>query len=233
MLLNPSPLELLQSRTLPGLVQEEIVALVKRGRLQAGARLPEASLAAQLNVSRPTLREAFRALEESGLVQLRKNRGAFIREISEAEALELYEVRAGLDELAGRLLAFRLTDPQVAELRRLQEKQERIVRRKAVEEYFGVNIAFHDRIVEMTGNTTLHRLYRRVIDQMHLLRRHSLGDTSGLEVSVAEHAEIVEALVRRDPEGAVSSMRRHVMSGHERMSAARSRAAATVTKGGQ
>ncbi|MBV9783173.1 MAG: FCD domain-containing protein [Acidisphaera sp.] len=233
MLLNQSPLELLQSRTLPGLVQEEIVALVKLGRLQAGARLPEASLAAQLNVSRPTLREAFRALEESGLVQLRKNRGAFIREISEAEALELYEVRAGLDELAGRLLALRLTEQQVAELRRLQEQQERIVRRRAVDEYFGVNIAFHDRVVEMTGNATLHRLYRRVIDQMHLLRRHSLSDSKGLRISVAEHAAIVEALVRRDPEAAASSMRRHVMSGHERMFTARSRAAGMITKGEQ
>ncbi|WP_232462501.1 GntR family transcriptional regulator [Bordetella genomosp. 9] len=93
---SPSPFDLLRSMTLSGLVQEEILRGIKSGELTVGSRLNESELSQRLGVSRSPLREAFRALEEAGLVRLEKNRGVFIRDLSDEEAAELYDLRSGL-----------------------------------------------------------------------------------------------------------------------------------------
>ena len=209
---------LLQTASLPSLVQEEILRLLRAGQLAAGAKLSEVALATRLGVSRGPVREAFRALEESGLVRREKNRGVFVREMSAAEAAELYALRAGLDELAARLLAPAITDAQIAELRTRVDRLDRVA--GGIDVYFPLNLAFHDRIVEMTGNGKLLAAYRRLIDEMHLLRRHGLVHGGGLGVSNAEHRAIVEALARRDAAAATRAAREHVLAGRRRLVAA-------------
>jgi DNA-binding GntR family transcriptional regulator len=213
-------LELLRSFTLSGLVQEEVIRRIKVGELDAGAKLNEAELADTLRISRSPVREAFSALEEAGLVKLEKNRGAFVREISDAEAVELYQVRAALDDAAGRLLAPIVTDAQLDELRRMLDALERSTS-EGLNAYFPLNIAFHDRIVEMAGNVTLLQMYRQVVDRMHLLRRRGFERAGGSGASHAEHRVIVEALVSRDPVRTAEAMRAHVAGGFDRNFGAR------------
>lgn len=214
---NPTtPLDLLRSVTLSGLVEEEILRGIKTGELTVGAKLNEIELAKRLGISRSPVREAFRALEEAGLVRLEKNRGVFIRDISDEEAAELYEVRAGLDEMAGRLLAPRITAEQIAELGSLLAQLESSSSSGGINRYFELNVAFHDRVVEMTGNATLLGVYRLVVNRMHLLRRRGFSLAGSSEASHAEHRDVLEALSTRDPEKAASAMRQHVESGFQR-----------------
>ena len=84
------PIALLQTNSLPALVQREIERMILAGDLAAGAQLREAEVAAMLGVSRGPVREAFRALEESGLVRLEKNRGVFVRQIGVEEADDIF-----------------------------------------------------------------------------------------------------------------------------------------------
>lgn len=214
---------LLQSKSLARLVQDEVVRMLHAGELVAGAKLNEVDLAGRLGVSRGPVREAFRALEEAGLVRTEKNRGVFVRAFSAEEAAELYTVRAGLDEVAGRLLAPRITDAQVAELRALTAAMEPHAAPAAIAGYMPLNLKFHDRIVEMAGNQKLLEIYRRVINEMHLLRRQGLVFGGGLPVSNAEHRAIVAALAARDPEAAARAMRGHVEAGLVRMETAAGR----------
>ena len=88
---------LVRENSLPTLVQRELERLILAGDLPAGGKLTEASVAELLGVSRGPVREAFRAMEASGLVRFEKNRGVFVRQPSVAEADEIYEVRAALD----------------------------------------------------------------------------------------------------------------------------------------
>jgi phosphonate utilization transcriptional regulator len=215
-----SAIELLRSKSLPMLVQDEIVRMLHAGEIVSGAKLNEVALAGRLGVSRGPVREAFRALEEAGLVKLEKNRGVFVRDISDREASELYDVRAGFDDLAGRLLAPVISDAQLAELNAIVDAMDRL-ETEGIDAYFPMNIRFHDRIVEMTGNRKLITLYRRLINEMHLLRRHGLVHGGGLPVSNGEHRAIVAALAVRDPDTAARTMRNHVVSGRARMVAAR------------
>ena len=207
-------IEFMRSKSLPMLVQDAILRLIQSGELGAGAKLNEVALATRLGVSRGPVREAFRALEEAGLVRLEKNRGVFVREIRPDEAVELYDLRAGLDEIAGRMLAPHVADADLAELGQLVERMEQA---GSIEVYFPLNIRFHDRIVEMAGNRPLMATYRRVINEMHLLRRHGLVSGGGLLVSNNEHRTIVAALATRRSDAVVEAMRGHVMAGRERL----------------
>src|SRR5271170_7166197 len=113
----PTILQLVQSNSLPGLVQAEIEQLILRGDLAVGQRINESELAVRFGTSRGPIREALRALEEARLVRSEKNRGVFVREISVAEADEIYDVREALDELIGRRVAERATPEQLRDLK--------------------------------------------------------------------------------------------------------------------
>jgi DNA-binding GntR family transcriptional regulator len=216
---NLDRFELLRSQTLPDLVQEEVLRMIKEGELAAGTRLNELELSERLKVGRASVREALRALEEASLVRLEKNRGMFVCEVSEQEAAELYLIRAGLDEMAGRLLAPRIDGSQLDELRGMLDRLE-AASALGIDHTFPLNIAFHDRLVEMAGSKTLLGIYRQVINRMHLLRRMSFS--GGSATSHREHREILAALATRDPEAAAAAMHAHVQNGFERMRAASS-----------
>ena len=91
----PHPtIALLQSNSLTSVVQAELERMILSGELAPGEKLTEMTLAAQLGVSRGPLREAFRMLEEAGLVRTEKNRGVFVRDIPIEEAIEIFDLRA-------------------------------------------------------------------------------------------------------------------------------------------
>jgi DNA-binding GntR family transcriptional regulator len=154
-------------------------------------------------------------------VRTEKNRGVFVRQVSIAEADEIYEVRAGLDELIGRLLASRIQPSQLTELRDLLKKMQQAARARSVEDYYPLNVRFHDRLAEFTGNRTLLLAYRRLVNELHLYRRETLArGPDSFPVSTREHSEIVEALSRRDADRAGSLMYAHAMESRDRLHAA-------------
>ncbi|MFM7181750.1 MAG: GntR family transcriptional regulator, partial [Verrucomicrobiales bacterium] len=105
-------------------VRDRIEAMILRGELAAGERLNEIALAAKLDVSRGPIREATRQLAEAGLLTVVHNRGAFVRQIKLEEVLHVYDVRAGLAHVSGKLAALRATRTQVAELRPYWQQME-------------------------------------------------------------------------------------------------------------
>ena len=86
------------------------------GRLAPGARLTERELTEMLGVSRTVVREALRSLESEGLVHVIPNKGPVVRELSRAEAEDLYQIRAVLEGLAARLFVEHATAEQIAQL---------------------------------------------------------------------------------------------------------------------
>ena len=215
---HASAIELLQSHSLTTLVQRELERRILAGDLAPGDKLNEEALAAQFNVSRGPVREAFRALESSGLVRTEKNRGVFVRQVSIDEADEIYEVRAGLDELIGRLLASRIQPGQLSQLRELLKKMQQAARARSVERYYPLNVQFHDMLAEFTGNGTLLNHYRRLVNELHLYRRETLArGADSFPISTREHAAIVDALARRDGDRAGKLMYDHAMESRERL----------------
>jgi phosphonate utilization transcriptional regulator len=217
---SQATIALLQANSLTSVVHAEIERLILDGELAPGAKLTEAMLADRLGVSRGPIREAFRILEEAGLVRLEKNRGVFVRSIPLAEAMEIYDLRAMLDESAGRQLAERITAEQARELRTMVEQMERLVKEghntSASDPYHLMNLAFHDRLVEFVGNRKLIDLYRRLVKELSLFRRVNLADGKQIPVSVQEHRAILKAITAGDADAAGLALRAHVLESKER-----------------
>jgi len=211
---------LLQAHTLTSVVQAEIERLILGGDLAPGDKLTEAQLAGRLGVSRGPVREALRILEETGLVRLEKNRGVFVRQVPLAEAMEIYDLRALLEEAVGRQLAERITPEQLKELRALVEQMERLVKdghnTSASDPYHRLNLAFHERLVDFAGNRKLSMLYRKLVNELSLFRRANLAGGGQIPVSVQEHRAILKAIAAGDADAAGCALRAHVLESKER-----------------
>lgn len=211
-----STIALLQTSSLTTVVQQEIERAILVGEYAPGDQLVEATLAQTMGVSRGPVREAFRMLEEAGLVRAEKNRGVFVRDIPLDEALEIFDLRAAMDELAGRQLALRITTVQLKEVRAMVEQMEKAVKAQDARGYHLLNLQFHDRLVELVGNRKLTALYRKLIKELSLFRRLNLADDLQLPISAGEHRAIVKAIAAGDADAAGKAMYQHVMDSKQR-----------------
>lgn len=209
-LLHPT-IALLQSNSLTNVVQQEIERAILQGEYAPGSKLIEAALAQKMGVSRGPVREAFRMLEEAGLVRNEKNRGVFVRDIPIDEAVEIFDLRAAMDELVGRQLAVNITPTQMKEIKGLVDAMEKAVKSQDARQYHLLNLTFHDRLVEMAGNRKLTAIYRKLIKELSLFRRLNLADGWLLPISANEHRHIVKAIASGDADAAGRAMFDHVM----------------------
>ena len=209
-------LSLVQSTSLTRLVADSVEKLILSGELAPGVKLNEVALAERFRVSRGPLREAFRLLEESGLIYQEKNRGAFVRVVELCEAAELYEVRAGLDAMAGRLLAERINAEQLSALRQLTYAMTS-VDNLDVEQFHMLNLDFHDQIIAMTGNRTLTDTYRKLAKQLALFRKRNLMAPMAIPHFAQEHSAIVDMLEQRNAIGCAEALCAHAQGGRQRI----------------
>ena len=211
-------IELVRQQSLTSLVQREIERRILAGGLPPGTKLNEAELAAAMGISRGPVREAFRALEQTGLVQTEKNRGVFVRQVSLEEADEIYEVRAALEAHIGRLAAKRIVFEQLERLRSIVKRMHAAGRSRDADAYFPLNIEFHEALAEAAGNRALAASYRRVVNELNLYRRETLiRNAEIIPVSIQEHELIVGALAKRDAAAAERLLYDHVMNSRTRL----------------
>jgi phosphonate utilization transcriptional regulator len=213
----PTALQLVQSNSLPALVHAEIEQLILQGELAVGQRVNESELATRFGTSRGPIREALRALEESGLVHSLKNRGVFVREISIAEADEIYDVREALDQLIGQRVAERATAVQLCELEALVAKMDEATAMQDIKCYHALNLKFHDMLVEFAGNARLTESYRVLTKELLLFRLRGLQDGGGFAVSNTEHRAVVKAVAARDGARTDRLLRQHAAASRARM----------------
>jgi phosphonate utilization transcriptional regulator len=207
---------LLRANSLASAAQQEIERMILEGQIAPGAKLTEAWLSDRLGVSRGPIREAFRRLEEAGLVRQQKNRGVFVRDVPHDEAAEIYDLRAVMDELVGRRLAESVTPAQIKVLRSLVERMEQAVRTDDRDAYHMLNLQFHDRLVEFAGNRKMAAIYSKLVKELSLFRRRNLLERGVLPHSAAEHRAILRAIASGNADQAGRAMYDHVMESKQR-----------------
>lgn len=207
-----------QQLSLLQLIARELEQMIIDGALQGGDRINESALALRLGTSRGPVREALRHLERSRLVEFRTNRGMFVREISVDEAAQLYDIRASLFGLAGRLAAEHLVPEQIPALRAKVDELERAV--PQVDDYYPRNVDLHRDLVALSANPRLIELYGDVSKELHLFRRHGLETTTARHTSNHQHGKILDHLIAGDAAAVARLMEAHILSGKERMLAA-------------
>jgi DNA-binding GntR family transcriptional regulator len=181
---------------------------------EADLRLDERSLAEQLGISRTPLRSAIARLEQDGLVSVVPRRGVFVQRKSLGEILEMIVAWAALESMAARLAADRASDAEIASLRRIAAEYPRPDAALRVPEYSGANILFHQTILEISGCRLLRRMAEGLFLHMNAVRLRAMGEGDRVSRSIDDHGGIIDALVRRDADGAARRVREHTMRLH-------------------
>ena len=209
-------------------IYEEIVRQVKQmiaeGRLKSGDQLPpERELAEKFLVSRTSVREALRALESLGLLEIRPGEGTFVREISveslieplallmasQREAIgELFEARRLLEPSIAALAAVRATPEEVQEMERILEEQAREV--AAGRTGLAQDAAFHAAIGAAAHNRGITRIVHALMDLLTQSREEALGTPGRPSRSHQDHRRILQAIVRRNAAAARQAMQDHL-----------------------
>ncbi|MDR5781261.1 GntR family transcriptional regulator [Caballeronia sp. LZ065] len=208
----PTAVNLQRQHSLATQVRREIERMIEAGELVSGDWINEALIASQLNVSRGTVREGCRSLQETGLVHVIVNRGAFVREVDAKEAAELYDLRAALFALAGRTLAGKITKTQITALTKMVSKMDKLAGTGDTEGYYRENRLFHDSLLEYAGNARLTEQYQSYARELQLFLRKALMKPGRMAESNEEHRQIVELLASRDAAGAASLMEQVVLN---------------------
>jgi DNA-binding GntR family transcriptional regulator len=218
---SPSALEIVRTRSLGSLVAEEVERMIISGEIAAGERLNELALAARLRVSRAPVREAIRGLERSGLVVTVVNQGSYVREVSEAEAIEIYRVRAAITGYACAELAAQATRAQVATLRDLIRQMGVAQRTDVAREYYALNRKFHAALLDFAGNMRAAKIADGLGNELNLFRRRALVPVENMQESNAEHEAIVRAVAAKDADAARAAGEHHILGGMRRFVATR------------
>jgi DNA-binding GntR family transcriptional regulator len=206
-----SEIQEFQNRSLVEIIFRQLEGMILSGKIQPGERINESKLSNILGVSRAPIREALRLLASNGILEIRANRGMFVRDLQIKEVEELYDIRAALDVLAGERAAELIDEKDLPVLEKWMQEMAACVEINDTDAYYRANIAFHAAIVEISGNTNLLSIYEGVCKQMSLFRRISLSLPGQLRLSLQRHKKIVAAVRSKDSAKAGNVMRNHTL----------------------
>jgi DNA-binding GntR family transcriptional regulator len=187
-------------------------AAIIRGDYAPRQRLVESELCEDFSTSRFIVRNALQELHADGLVEFQRNRGARVREISLAEAIEITQVRRLLEGYEAAQAAERVTAAGQRAMAAIIEEMRAAVQAADPLRYSDLNAQLHAMIRDIAGNGTCARVLRQLRDQT-IRHSFSLSLVPGrASVSLPQHEAIAEAVIAQDPPAAERAMLRHLDS---------------------
>ena len=189
-------------------VKDILLQRIVNGDLKPGERLVETRIASELGTSQTPVREALRDLELLRMVESEPFRGARVREFGDEELVEVYPVRAALEELAAKEATKRLAG-DVAELELEVEAMREAARIGDVSALVRHDIGFHRRMVEAAGNPVLEQCWKSLgVEGRITISLY--GTYVEPEEAAERHAPILEAIRSGKPGAAGREARRHI-----------------------
>jgi GntR family transcriptional regulator, rspAB operon transcriptional repressor len=213
-------LSIAESPSTPGLdalptqrLTDVIYALLRerilRGDHRPGERLHVDRLARSLGVSQTPIKSALAALAVEGLIQVLPRRGTFVAPLSERDISESLSIRRALELLAADTILAHAKPPDLAVLRGLVQSTAQAT---DVEAHFRHNAAFHQHLIELSGNRKLAELYRQLHAHIQIARIHSRSSSwrERVPTETDEHEAIVDAIDRHDVHELKAAIARHL-----------------------
>lgn len=207
-----------------GQISDYLKRLIATGQLKPGDRLPaERDLAEQLEVSRNSVREALHTLELNGLIEARQGGGTFVREAGidslreplssllitrEGVIAEILDARRMMEPPMAGKAAANATAEQIASMEKILHRQEEAVKdgKSGSEE----DTMFHHALAESTGNSVIVQMVEAMTEVLYASRDRNLQTQDRAHASLRGHRKVLEAITRRDEEGAYRAMLDHL-----------------------
>ncbi|MEO1491584.1 MAG: GntR family transcriptional regulator [Pseudomonadota bacterium] len=200
----------IQRQPLHALVASRVRDMIIEGQLAPGDQVNESRLCVDLGVSRTPMREAIRSLAVEGLIVLRPGRSTIVRAFTPEEVQDMLTVIAELEAMAGRQACETATDAQIAEIVAVHDQMVRHYDARERLDYYKLNQTIHSMIVAASGSPTLSELHGVLQGRMKRIRFIGHNAPANWQGAVAEHEEMIAALVRRDAAVLAEVLRRHI-----------------------
>lgn len=199
-------------RTLAEEAADNLREFILLGKLEPGTAIPERDLAEALGVSRTPLREALRILEIEGLVEYSATRRPRVADPSLHELTQYISVLGALEALAGETACREATMAEIAEIVRLGARMVEGSDKLKPLEFFRLDMQFHAAIVEASRNEPLIETHRQYNARLWRARFLSSQQVDRRDNTLAQHAEITDALQKRDAKATRRALRDHLKS---------------------
>lgn len=203
-------------KNVANIIKETLEQDILTGNYVNGTQLNELKLAERFQVSRTPIRECFRLLASSGLIELKLGKGAFVRLPSFAELIEMFEVMAEVEGICARLAAKRISPQLLVGIINAHNDCKVALTKGDSDLYYRENEIFHHLIYEASGNSYLAKEASELHKRLQPFRRLQLRVKGRLEQSLVEHTAIVDALKKGDETTILNIARNHVLVQGER-----------------
>jgi DNA-binding GntR family transcriptional regulator len=185
------------------------------GRIEPGVQLRPDTIAEQLDISTTPVREALHRMEGDGLVMKLPYRGWFVREFTEQEVRELYEMRAALECFSIRLACERIAPEELTWLREHQAVGEAALKTGDMEAYRIYNRDLHAAIMDAARNAYLSSAMGQLSLQSQVLVARTIRLVGRPSRAIEEHRELIDLIAARQDKAAQELMERHILSALE------------------
>lgn len=194
-------------------VYEAIKNAIIKSDLQPGEKVTETRLADMLGVSRTPVREALRTLHSEGYIILTPNSSFVINAFTEEDAIEILQVRGAIEGEAARLAAKIITPRQCKEMRtiflKIKNVNAVIVNEKDAYTFHNVDVAFHQKIFEIAGNSHIIQIANSLGDRLYRVRTAISRHPDSVKVCHDHHLQIMQAIIDGEEELACRLSREH------------------------
>jgi GntR family transcriptional repressor for pyruvate dehydrogenase complex len=211
-------------------IARQLLGQLLSGQLAPGARLPsERQLAQAMGVGRSAVREALKALDVLGILDVRTGDGTYIKQTSSdllPDAIEwglmlgqprtrdLVEARRHIEALTARLATTRASEAQRAEL---VERMRAMRTARSAQEFVEADIAFHLTLADAAGNSVLASVLARVRSLLRVWIRRAIEQAGETASTCAEHQRVLDAVLAEDPDAAADAMAAHMDAASARL----------------
>ena len=200
-------------------IAERLRSAILNGYFGPGERLPEEQLARAMGVSRGPVREALAKLEREGLIVIRRNRGAFVAQLSREDLDEVYSLRVAIERLAVERCVEHATDEDIAELQGVVDRIAELMERGITEqEAAELDLKFHDIMYRSGRHRRLYDTWATLRPQIHvLLLNRNVAHEDFRDLVVPAHQAIIDAVQSRDRALAVEITMAHLQESYDKV----------------
>lgn len=191
-------------------VADTLRTAIMVGELMPGERLVERILCERMGVSRTSLREAMRELENEGLLTNLPNRGLIVSVVDPKVAADIFDVREALEALVCRLFCENATDTHIERCKNVYGELMSAYREGIPREMIAAKTRFYDVLIAGANNSEAERMLRSIHMRASQLRMISLSDGERRKASQEELAALLDSLVNRRAQDAERLAKRHV-----------------------
>jgi DNA-binding GntR family transcriptional regulator len=195
--------------TLSETIAQSLATEIIDGKLSAGDRLDEQSVAQRFNVSRSPVRDALRHLAMTHLVEYAPRRGFSVTQIDSMRLQDMYDALSEIEALCARLCALRAGSIERVALQRIHEEAKAAASRFDPEAYAALNEDFHSAIYAGARNETLQGVVIDVRRRLAPFRSRIFFQRDRLASSVKEHGNLLQAILNQDADQAAAAMKLH------------------------